>query len=622
MRTELNRHKLFSRRAFVLGGGKLILSGALISRMYYLQILKSSEFQTLSDNNRIKLVLTAPERGHILDRLGVPLAFNSENYQVFLNKGSFKKQPKTTYYDILCPILNKPPEVLDAIIAQTKKEDDAYLLAEHLTWEQLSGLEVRKPELPGMFVEIGRVRVYPYGDITSHSIGYIGAVAESDKEHAALKRLPDLKIGKDGLEKIFDDSLRGTPGVKQQEVNSVGATIRENNAKLSLRGEDLNSSLDAELLEFSYKRLAEERSASAAVMNIHTGEVLVLASAPGYDPNKFSKGILSKDWNALLKDPLTPLLNKTIAGQYPPGSTFKMLTGLTGLRTGAVTPDTHFHCPGHFNLGSRRFHCWRREGHGSMNIITAIERSCDVYFYNVGLRVGIDAIAETCHQFGLGKRTGIEMPNEKGGLIPSTEWKKKQGNIPWQKGDTVNASIGQGYVLATPLQLATMSARFATGREVKPTLLKHRGDTPPAWNEININPAHLQLIREGMEHVTTNPNGTAYWKRIMNDAFAMAGKTGTSQVKALSKLKSNKQELLPWEDRHHGLFVAYAPIHAPKYAAAIVVEHGGSGSGAAAPIARDILQKLQELELERASKNTPAPELPAPETAQPPEPVT
>jgi len=596
MRTEINRRKLFSRRAVILGGGKLVVFSTLLARLYQLQILNSEEYQTLSDNNRIKLRLTVPERGLILDRRGVPLARNNENYRLFLYKAAYKQNKETIdYLSILSSLLERTPEQLTYAMENSDRAADAYLMAEHLTWTQLSHIEVRKPDLPGIFVDIGRVRHYPFKEVTAHTVGYVGAVSESDPDYESFKRLPDLKIGKHGLEKALDERLRGTPGVKQQEVNSLGTTIREAISKPSQKGSDTTSALDAELLRYIYDRLSQERSASAVVIDLKTGEVLSLASFPGFDPNQFSRGISNKDWNQLLNNPQTPLMNKAIAGQYPPGSTFKMLTALAGLEAGIITPQTRFYCPGHFTLGRRRFHCWKREGHGSMDLSNAIAGSCDVYFYHVGLEVGIDKIAAMARKFGLGEKPEIDIPGAKSALIPDRDWKLARGGDPWQRGDTVNASIGQGYVLATPLQLAMMAARLATGRAISPTMLKRTEGQAPTWPRLSVDPAHLAAVREGMHRVTNSPSGTAYWRRITEKNYAMAGKTGTSQVVALSKLKGLSVEEQAWKNRHHALFVAYAPTHAPRFAASVVVEHGGSGSSAAAPVARDILLKTQQL---------------------------
>jgi penicillin-binding protein 2 len=596
MRTESTRRQMFTRRAFLLGAGKAALLTALAGRMYHLQAMRGDEYQTLSDNNRIRLSLTAPERGQILDLLGRPMATNETNFRLYLE--AERGRATTVAYDVLAPILEVDAKALEAATRKRRPTNNAILIAEHLRWDQLAAIELRAPELPNLFVDTGKVRTYPFNDVTAHLLGYVGAPAVEDGDEQFFRRLPELRIGKRGVEKAFEERLRGTPGTKQQEVNAAGLIIRDISHQPSTKGEDIVLTIDRELQIFCHERLSQEKSAAAIVMDVHTGAVYALSSTPSFDPNEFSKGIGKKEWNALVNNVRSPLLNKAIAGQYPPGSTYKMLIGLAGLKEGTIHENTRYHCPGAFSLGNHVFHCWKREGHGSMNVREAIQQSCDVFFYNVAQRTGQQPIADLCRDFGLGSPTGIEIPGEQNGIVPDAAWKKRRFNQPWQAGDTINASIGQGYVLTTPLQLTVFAANIANGGyRVRPTLIAP--SMPEMEKEkIPVSKAHLTMIQEGMDWVVNRPGGTAYGKRIAEPGFEFAGKTGTSQVRALSNYKLSKDDAL-WNTQHHGLFIGYAPVHKPRFAVGVIVEHGGSGSGAAAPVAHDLLLKVQQIFAER-----------------------
>lgn len=597
MSNETNRRRLFQRRSFILGAGKVALFSVLTGRLYYLQFVRGQEFQVMADNNRIKIVLTSPERGRILDRYGAEMAASNINYQLYLRTERGQFAPMS--FVELAAILDVDPVEFERAVKKRKPVNDEILIAEHLSWEQLAAVQLRTPEFPGLLVETGKRRFYPYNDVTAHLLGYVGTPSAEDGDEGFFRRLPDLKIGKRGIELAFETDLRGQAGVKQQEVNSTGLVVREISAQPSIKGKDLATTVDLDLQIFAHQRLMQEKSAAAVVMDVNNGEIYALSSTPSFDPNEFSTGISKKLWFSLLNNARSPLLNKCIAGQYPPGSTYKMLIGLAGLESGKINAASRFTCPGFMDLGSHRFHCWKRDGHGSVSIREAIQQSCDVFFYNVSLRTGNDPIAVTARKFGMGKPTGIELPGELSGIVPDQAWKQKRFKQAWQTGDTVNGSIGQGYVLSTPLQLANMTAQIANGgKKLRPTLIKTDAAVVPS--PIDIKAEHLALVREGMDWVVNHAGGTAYGKRIAESGMEMAGKTGTSQVRSLSNIKSFSKDDIYWIQQHHGLFVGYAPVNAPKFACAVIVEHGGSGSGAAAPIARDLLLKAQQL---AASKN-------------------
>ncbi len=474
-------------------------------------------------------------------------------------------------------------------------------MKENLTWEQVSKLEVNAPTLPGVSIETGLIRSYPLGKPMAHIVGYVAAVSEDELTGDPLLELPSFRIGKSGVERQYDLALRGEPGNTKVEVNAVGRVIREVSREEGTPGEPLQLTIDAALQHYVYGRLSHERSATAVVLDVERGEVLALGSYPAFDPSAFTLGLSSDQWGKLVNNPQHPLTNKTIRGTYAPGSTFKMVVALAALEAG-IGAGHEVYCPGHMTLGDGRFHCWKRWGHGDMTMIPAIQQSCDVYFYDVAKRVGIDAIAAMANRLGLGEPTGIELPGERPGLIPTKGWKLSYLGESWQMGETLVASIGQGFMLTSPLQLGVMTARLATGKAVTPTLIRNREALDPDWTpsepaDLGIPAEHLRLVHEGMDSVTNDRRGTAYRSRIDIEGMEMAGKTGTSQVRRITMAERAagvvKNQDLPWRRRDHGLFVCYAPVEEPRYACAVVVEHGGGGSSAAAPIARDIMLEVQ-----------------------------
>jgi penicillin-binding protein 2 len=591
---------IFTRRAFVLGALQAGILTVLGSRLAWLQIAQGERYKTLSDQNRINLKIIEPARGLISDRFGAPLAVNNQNFRVVI----IPEQTKNIEQSIraLQKHIQISENAVQKILKLAKKSPSfaALEIKDNLTWDEVAAVEVNLPDLPGLSINVGQVRSYPQGEATAHLIGYVGAVNESEMRDDPLFSLPGFKIGKSGIEKTLDDPMRGKAGAAEVEVNVVGREIREISNVPPEPGKKIILTLDAELQKFTQATLAAEKSASAVVMDIHTGAVYALASHPAFDPNVFTRGIPESLWIELSENITTPLTNKAVSGQYPPGSTFKMITGLAGLRTGKLNKNRTSFCPGHFNLGKTRFHCWKQGGHGYVNLERALAVSCDVYFYEAALDIGIDEIAKTARYMGLGSKYGFELAEERPGLIADIEWKKKKRGEAWHGGETVVNAIGQGFMLATPLQLATMTARLVNGGfAVKPWLSAYVGNTPhqnPVWPQIKINPDHLDLISSGMNMVVNDTSGTAYGARITEIGMEMGGKTGTSQVRRITKqmrAAGIKNETLPWSHRHHALFVGYAPVQNARYACAVVVEHGVGGSKAAAPMARDILREAQ-----------------------------
>jgi penicillin-binding protein 2 len=602
MRSDPVLQKLFSRRAALLAGGKAALFAALAGRLYYLQVIESDEYTMLADDNRINMRLLAPPRGRILDRFGEPLASNQPTYNVVLVAEDAADVGITL--DTLARLIPLNSGERNRILHEVarKRTFVPVTVKENLSWAEVARIEVNAPELPGIAIDVGQSRDYPLGSEAAHVVGYVAPVSESEGTDDPLLRLPGFRVGKNGAEKTYDERMRGEAGNSRVEVNAYGRVIRELRRQEGRPGDDLVLTIDSGLQRYASARLAGE-SAATVVMDIHGGEILALVSSPSFDPIEFNNGISRKNWSSLLQNKRKPLVNKAISGQYPPGSTFKMIVALAALDEGLAGQGHTVYCPGHMRLGNRRFHCWKRGGHGYLDMVSAIQKSCDVYFYDLARRLGVDRIAATARKFGLDQTTGIDLPGEQAGLVPTKKWKMDSKRGRWQKGEDLVIGIGQGYLLTTPLQLAVMTARIANGgMAVVPQLLRDvptdaTNQTPPGFAPIGVSGPSFAVVREGMERVTNHTRGTAYAARIKQEGKEMAGKTGTVQVHSISRRERaagvRKNEDKPWEERDHALFVAFAPVSNPRYAISVVVEHGGSGSKAAAPIARDILFEAQ-----------------------------
>jgi len=615
MDRDTDRYRLLTRRAAVLGGIKLAGLSALVGRLYYLQVVESARYTMLAEENRISLRLVAPSRGAIVDRFGTPLAVNQQNYRVVVVAERTRNVQDTL--DKISKIVPLTDGDRRRVMRELhrRRRFVPVTVRENLTWEQVATIEMNTPDLPGVAIEVGEIRHYPHADATAHILGYVGAVSESELNGDPVLSLPGFRIGKAGIEKFHEKALRGTAGTSQLEVNAVGRVIRELSRDEGQPGREVQLTIDVGLQRFMQERLSQETSASAVVMDVHTGGIYGLCSHPSYDPNQFTMGINAELWEELLSNPATPLNNKAVAGQYPPGSTFKPVVALAALESGLISRNHTVFCPGHMDLGDHRFHCWKKGGHGTVDTVGALRHSCDVFFYDVARRIGIDRIAEMAHRFGMGQPTGLDLPHERAGLIPSVEWKKGALGKSWSPGESLIASIGQGYVLSTPLQLAAMTARLANGGyAVKPHLtkqIKALSSEQVIWPTLGVKKENLDLVMRGMFEVTNAPNGTAYRSRITEPGFEMAGKTGSAQVRRITMAERStgvkKNEDLPWRERDHALFIAFAPVDAPRYACSVFVEHGGGGSLVAAPIARDILLECQKRDPGRAAVADSAP---------------
>jgi penicillin-binding protein 2 len=612
------RSSLFTRRALLLGGGQLVLMSALAGRLYQLQVLDSERFSTLAEENRVNIRLLPPSRGLIFDRTGQPLAVNRNNFRAMIS--SDRGRGAEVVIARLDQILNLDEAERTRLLRELHRSRNFQpsVVRENLGWEEVSRIEFNAPDLPGVFIDIGQTRDYPEGELLSHVIGYTGRVSEEDlagRDDPVLQ-LPTIRFGKKGIERAYEDDLRGRAGAVQVEVNAVGRVVRELDRTEGQAGDNLLLTIDLDLQRFAADRLeaqqanSEHKSGSVVVIDIVTGDILAMVSDPGFDPNVFARGISQVEWSNLLNDPAKPLNNKAIGGVYPPGSTYKIVTALAALESKAIEPGTILQCNGFIQLGDIKFHCWWKPGHGGLNVVGGIANSCDCFFYEAARRTGVDRIDEMAAKLGFGQVTGLGLPGEAAGNQPSRSWKLDKYNVPWQQGDTFNLGIGQGYMTATPLQLAVMTARISNGGYgVQPNLLLAKA-TPrqelappqprekPSASALHIDPRHLALVHEGMNQVVNSPTGTAAQlrfdadKKPIDPAFRFAGKTGTAQVKRITERERAlgiTQEQLPWRLRHHALFICFGPVDNPRYACAVVVEHGMAGGATAGPIGRDVL---------------------------------
>lgn len=592
-----------TRRGLIVAAVQVGFVGVLGARMRYMQVDQADEFRLLADENRINIRLIPPARGQLFDRNGAVIAENEPSYRITMVRED--AGDVNTIIGRLSTLVELDDDELNRALSEMKRSAPflPVTIADRITWEELSRVAANAPALPGVTPEVGLSRRYPLGQDFAHVAGYVGPVSQRDLERIEdpdqLLRIPRFQIGKVGVEAKYEDQLRGKAGAKRVEVNAVGRVMRELDRREGNSGANVQLTVDAKLQNYVQSRLGEE-SASVIVMDLKRGDLLAIASSPTYDPNKFVRGISVADYSFLRDNDRRPLASKTVQDAYPPGSTFKMVTALAALEAGVITAEDTVHCPGHLEVSDRKFHCWKRAGHGHMNLELSLRESCDVYYYDLALKVGIENISAMARKLGMGEKHDIPMSAVASGLAPTKEWKQRVRGKEWVIGDTVNASIGQGFVLSSPLQLAVMTARLATGRAISPRLVNTiDGITQPTGmgEDLGINENNLRKIRKAMFEVSNSRRGTAYGSRIIENAFRMAGKTGTSQVRNISAAERargvTRNEDLPWKRRDHALFVNFAPYDNPEIAVSVIVEHGGGGSTAAAPIARDVtLQAL------------------------------
>jgi penicillin-binding protein 2 len=632
-------NKKISRRFVFLSLIKGSVIGAIGWKLFDLQLIENQKYEKLSDNNRFDFHIIPPERGKILDRKMRLIAGNEDTFHLVLNWN------KTLDSDRVIARISNIVNLDKKDIINFKKKISLIneipakkiIITKNLSKKNLSKLAIRSIEFPEISFYMSKKRVYPQGNIVGHISGYTGLPSNNNNNFLSVKN-EDIQVGKRGLEKFFDNQLRGKFGRKRNEVTSKGYVIASHIYENTISGKDVQVSLDMKLQAFASERLergkfkkidvtakiqkrinddtnlsyinkdyvyldeknniSNPNSGSIIVMDIENGQIICSTSSPGFDPNIFSNELEIEEWDKLKTHKRSPLLNRSMSGVYPPGSTIKMAVALAGLESGVIDYDSKFFCSGSKKIGNREFHCWLKDGHGSLNLSEAIEQSCDVYFYELGLKIGINKIALMMKKLGLGEYYDLEIDDKAKGVVPDKDWKLKRDGLSWSLGETLNASIGQGYILATPLQLVTMVSRLASGgSKVTPTLIikKNKND----FESLNINQNHLNYIKKAMEKVVVGRKGTARNYKIGSKTIEMAGKTGTVQVVRISNEEREagviKNEDRIWKRRDHALFVGYAPVSKPKYAISVVVEHGGSGSSVAAPIARDVFKNIFDL---------------------------
>lgn len=572
----------------------LLAFGLLVARLWQLQGLEGQDFRALSENNRLRLKRTPPLRGVIYDRHMRVLVDNRPAFNVVLVPEDVRDVATTL--QAVANHLADPTLLSSTILPQNLRRlpYQGVVLAQDVTREALVAIEAHQVELPGVSIEVGSKRVYPPDGFAAHLFGYVGQVNARELERFRDYRLGDV-LGKFGIEKRWETTLRGKGGGQQIEVDANGQRLRVLGEEEARAGDSLVLTIDAHVQQAAEAALRDKEGA-IVVLGVHTGEVLAMASRPAFDPNLFARGIRNDEWHALVDDQLRPLNNRAIQGQYPPGSTFKVIMAAAALEEGVVNPTTRFHCSGGLQFGGHRFRCWRRSGHGSLNLQQAIAHSCDVYFYQVGQRLGIQNIADYARLFGMGKPLSVGLDHEAPGLIPDAAWKSKFLKSPWLPGETLSVVIGQGYVTATPLQMAVVAATVANGGTVyRPHVVKQTikvgGETaetyaPEVMATTNIHPEVLQLVRDGMHDVVNSRGATGLRAKLPD--VVVAGKTGTSQVISGTR---GKGKILPRQYRDHAWFIAFAPYEAPEVAVACLIEHAGAGGGqVAAPAVRQVLE--------------------------------
>jgi penicillin-binding protein 2 len=621
----VSKTRMISRRMFLLSAAKAAVFLGIVGRLVYLQINESNRYRTLSDKNRFREWKLAPQRGIIKDYFGKEIASNEKVYQLHITPENTQNIEEIFFR--LKNILNISNKKIAYLKKKATKQKpwEPIIVSDNLSWSEFSRVNLFLHELPGVEPVVSVARVYP-DKSTAHIVGYVSQISKKDLENKKYLRdmaVTGIAVGKTGLEKKLDQDIIGNVGFQRYEVNAYGKRIKQIQTDSGQEGKNYISTIDLEVQKFTTKLLGE-RAASVCVMDIYNGDVITMVSSPSYDPNAFVHGIKKKYWKDLIGHRDKPLSNKAIAGLYPPGSTIKTLVALSALENDIFSTKKSVKCTGYIDLYGERFHCWKKKGHGWMTMRSAIQRSCDVYFYEVAKKLGVDRISETAKKFGLGKKLFEDFYEERSGIVPNTKWKKKFIGKNWYLGETLHSGIGQGYFQTTPAQLCLMTAQIANGGyEIKPRIIlkdkksnnnlrdyitfkkNYPNDLLPNYllsttfkvNPLFRNQENINFIKDAMYASTNEIGGTSYASRLKNKNFIFAGKTGSSQVKRFTALQRKlevKQKDIEYKSRDHALFIAFAPVSEPRYAISVVVEHGGSGSSAAAPIAKQVIQKVLE----------------------------
>ena len=617
--TFQSKSKLISRRMFILSTVKIAVFISIVCRLFYLQISENIKYRSLSDKNRLREWKIAPKRGVIEDYFGNKIAENTQVFQLHMIPEDVPNLEELFFK--LSKIIDFNERKKINIVKRLKKRKpwEPIIVSDNLTWSEFSKLNLFLHQIQGIKPTISVARKYSEDGSSSHVIGYVSDASVNDLKNSKLLReihVPGLKTGKSGLEKSFNDMMIGQPGLQRYEVNAYGKRIKELKYINGVQGQNFKTTIDQEVQKFATE-LMKEKSGSVCVMDVYTGDLICLVSSPTFDPNKFVHGISNKDWQKLLTDTKKPLINKSLAGLYPPGSTIKPIVALSALENDVVSPKLIVECRGKIEKYGETYHCWKEKGHGFMSLRSAIKQSCDVYFYEVARRLGVDRLSVTAKEFGLGKKVFEFFDEEKKGVVPNTKWKLDNIGRGWVIGETLHSGIGQGYFQSTPIQLCLMMAQLANGGyEIKPRILDDKYALQPiieAWrNEFTIasndspltevrlkklyrNQENIKFVLDAMFGATNEPMGTSYRSRLVKDGYVYAGKTGTSQIR---RITAEERELkiknidLPYEKRDHALFIAFAPYKNPRYSISVIVEHGGAGSSGAAPIAKKVIKKV------------------------------
>ncbi len=627
--------RLIGRRMFIISAAKAVVVFGIVGRLISLQINESKKYKTLSDKNRFREWKFAPPRGLINDFFGKEIASNKQVYQLHIVPENSENLEVLIFR--LKNILNLSEREIFKIRRKigSQKPWDPVVISDNLTWSQFSKINLFLHELQGAEPVVSVARLYTEPS-SVHVIGYVSKASKKDlktKEYLQNKIAAGTRIGKTGLENKLDQEVIGEVGYKRYEVNAYGKRIKEISIDPGKSGKNFTTTLDLDVQEIASKQL-KGKSGSVCVMDIYRGDIITMVSSPVFDPNKFVHGIDQKSWKELITHRDKPLINKAVAGLYPPGSTIKMLAAISALENDTFNPKTAIHCKGSIELYGEKFHCWKKKGHGYMNMRDGIKQSCDIYFYEVARRLGIDRLSETARKFGLGQPVLKELLEERSGVVPNTSWKKKNIGKNWYLGETLHAGIGQGYWQSSPLQLCLMTAQIANGGyKIQPRIILENGKDNKfldlnqfikdkkmfsddvvslyefiakfKYRSLFKNPENIKFVQDALFGATNEPGGTSYGSRLTKKDFIFAGKTGTSQVKRFTERQRElevKNEDLPYEDRDHALFVAFAPYNDPRYSISVVVEHGGSGSKSAAPIAKKVIKKVLEKHPQREAK--------------------
>ena len=617
------KSKLISRRMFLLTTAKVVVMVGLVGRLISLQINQANKYKSLSEKNRFREWKLAPERGVIKDFFDQELASNEPLYQVHLVPENTKNLNQL--FVRLKGILNITDKKISYLkrIIKKQKPWEPVVVSDNLNWSEFSRINLFLHELNGVEPIVSVARTYP-DNSSAHILGYVSQISAKDlKTKKYLKELsvPGMTVGKTGLERKLDKEIIGKVGFQRYEVNAYGKRVKEIQINEGQAGKSFKTTLDYEVQKYT-NELLKNKAAAVCVMDIYNGDIVSLVSAPTFEPNEFVHGLDQKYWNSLIKDGKKPLTNKAMSGLYPPGSTIKTLVALCALENGIIKTTDTFRCKGKIELHGEKFHCWEKKGHGIVNLRKGIQRSCDVYFYEVARKLGVDRLSKTAKKFGLGKKVLSDFTEEKAGIVPNTKWKKKFIGQNWYIGETLHSGIGQGYFQSTPIQLCLMTAQIANGGyEIKPRIIfgknnsnlkdyiKYKNENPNESISLDLlikkfnlkplfeNQKNINIVKDAMFSSSNEPGGTSYRHRMDNPKFTFAGKTGSSQIKKFTEAQREsevKQVDLNYKDRDHALFIAFAPYKDPKYAISVVVEHGGSGGSAAAPIAKKIIKKVIE----------------------------